>query len=286
VWSGAADSIPYPPPQPGGDWGRYQEFAAQFYSNAKAVALFNNHIAFIVNRKNPYSGVSYKDDPAIMAWELANEPRGINNVAPFLEWVKNTSAMIKHLDANHLVTTGSEGKTSSSYAGTDPEKDHRFSDIDYMTIHIWVQNWNVYDPHNADSTYMLAEQYALHYLDDHEKIAAALGKPMVLEEFGISRDGNSHDPASATTIRDKYYAKIFEAIVNRASQPNSVVAGADFWAWAGEGRPRAAEAIWKTGDNFIGDPPHEPQGWYSVYDKDSTTINVIRQYAQKISTSR
>ena len=28
VWAGAADSIPYPPPAPGGDWSKYQEFTA------------------------------------------------------------------------------------------------------------------------------------------------------------------------------------------------------------------------------------------------------------------
>lgn len=281
VWSGAADSIPYPPPQPGGDWDRYQKFTAQFYSNKKAMELFGNHIRFIVNRKNPYSDTHYKDDPAIMAWELANEPRGMNNIAAFLDWVNNTSALIKSLDPNHLVTTGSEGRTSSDYAGTNLEKDHSSKNIDYTTIHIWVQNWGIYDPHKADSTYSSAEQYALKYLDDHEQIAAKLGKPMVLEEFGISRDLNSHDPMSPTTIRDKYYARIFDAVYSKASASSSVVAGANFWAWAGEGRPRKPEGFWKPGDNFIGDPPHESQGWYSVYDRDSSTISIIRDYAVK-----
>jgi mannan endo-1,4-beta-mannosidase len=283
VWSGAADSIPYPPPHPGGDWGRYQEFAAQFYGNEKAMNLFNDHITFMVNHKNPYTDKLYKNDPAIMAWELANEPRGLKNVDAFLQWVENSSALIKKLDGNHLVTTGSEGKTSSSYSGTDLEKDHSSKNIDYTTIHIWVQNWNIYDPLKADSTYEASVTYALNYMAEHEAISKKINKPMVLEEFGISRDMNSHDPASATTIRDKYYARLFDAVYSRASVENSVVAGSNFWAWAGEGRPRKPEAIWRSGDNFIGDPPHEPQGWYSVYDKDASTIKVIQEYAEKMN---
>jgi mannan endo-1,4-beta-mannosidase len=284
VWSGAADSIPYPPPNPGGDWNRYQQFAAQFYSNEKAMNLFNDHITFIVNRKNPYSGKLYKEDHAIMAWELANEPRGLNNVDAFLQWVENSSALIKKLDPNHLVTTGSEGKTSSSYSGTDLEKDHSSKNIDYTTIHIWVQNWGIYDPLRADSTYDASVKYAMDYLTDQEAISRKLNKPMVLEEFGISRDMNSHDPASPTTIRDKYYTSLFDAVYAKANQENSVVAGSNFWAWGGEGRPRQAEAIWKPGDNFIGDPPHEAQGWYSVYDKDSSTIKVIHEFADKMNS--
>ncbi|MES2731588.1 MAG: cellulase family glycosylhydrolase [Bacteroidota bacterium] len=282
VWSGVADSIPYPPPHPGGDWDRYQDFTGQFYINQKAMDMFNKHIEFIVNRKNAYSNVDYKNDPTIMAWELANEPRGNKHIEAFLKWVDSTAGLIKKLDPNHLVTTGSEGATSSPFAGTDLAKDHSSPHIDYTTIHIWVQNWGIYNPAKADSTYEPAVKYALNYLEEHEKVARKINKPMVLEEFGISRDLNNHDPASATTIRDKYYTRIFEAVYQKANQANSVVAGCNFWAWAGEGRPRQAEGLWKMHDDFIGDPPHEAQGWYSVYEKDSSTNVILKEYAQKM----
>lgn len=283
VWSGAADSIPYPPPNPGGDWGVYQKFTAQFYTNQKAVDLFNKHIEFIVNRKNTISNTDYKNDPTIMAWELANEPRGVDNVDAFLKWVDATAGLIKKHDPNHLVTTGSEGKTSSSFAGTDLANDHASKNIDYTTIHIWVQNWNYYDPAKADSTYAPALAYALNYLQEHEVVSKKINKPMVLEEFGISRDLNSHEPSSPVTIRDKYYASLFEEVYNRSNQDSSVVAGCNFWAWGGEGRPRVAEGFWKLGDNFIGDPAHETQGWYSVYDTDSSTNAIIKDYASKMN---
>jgi mannan endo-1,4-beta-mannosidase len=282
VWSGAADSIPYPPPNPGGSWDTYQEFTAQFYSNEKAMKMLDDHIRYVVNRINSVTGEPYKDDPTIMAWELANEPRGVNNQDAYRKWIASTAALIKGIDRNHLLTIGSEGTTSSGYAGTDPEKDHLDANVDYQTIHIWVQNWNVYDPQNAVGTFDKSVKYMLDYIDKHEAISKRLKKPLVMEEFGISRDLNSHHPDSATIVRDRYYEKVFDAIYQKASQENSVVAGVNFWAWGGEGRPSVPEGIWKPGDDFIGDPPHETQGWYSVYDKDTTTIRIIKKYAEKM----
>jgi mannan endo-1,4-beta-mannosidase len=160
VWSGVADSIPHPPPAPNGDWDTYQKFAASFYSNTKAVELFNNHIRFIVSRENPYTGTRYSADPTIMAWELANEPRGIDNIEAYRQWIDSTANFIKSLDTNHLVTTGSEGNTSSRFAGTNLATDHSSPAIDYTTAHIWVQNWGVYLPEKADSTLGLSIEYA------------------------------------------------------------------------------------------------------------------------------
>jgi hypothetical protein len=56
-------------------------------------------------------------------------------------------------------------------------------------------------------------------------------------------------------------------------------AGDNFWAWAGEARPEEPGGFWSEGDPWIGDPPHEHQGWYSVYDADNTTLDVIKLHA-------
>lgn len=283
VWAGAANSIPYPPPNPGGDWWKYQVFASQFYSNEKAVRLFDDHLRFIVNRKNSITGKLYKEDPAIFSWELGNEPRGVTNQTDFVAWVDRTAGLIKSLDKNHLVTTGSEGNTSSPTSGTDIVKDHQSKNIDYATIHIWVQNWGLYDPAKPTATYQPALDYALNYLTNHLQQAAQLNKPVVLEEFGISRDANNHASGTPVTVRDKYYAALFAAVATATKTPNNALAGVNFWAWAGEGRPKVAEGLWHLGDNFIGDPPHESQGWYSVYDTDNSTKEVIKKYASLIN---
>jgi len=284
VWTGTADSIPYPPPHPKGDWTLYQEFASQFYSNEQAMKLFDDHIRFVVNRKNSITGKLYKNDPVIMSWELGNEPRGIKNKDAYLKWIDKTAGLFKQLDSNHLVTTGSEGNTSSPSSGTDLVADHKSKNIDYSTIHIWVQNWGYYNPAKADSTYDIALNYALNYMKEHIAMAEQLKKPVVLEEFGISRDNNDHAAGTAVTVRDKYYSALFDAVANEIKKGTGPVAGVNFWAWAGEGRPKVPAGLWKPGHQFIGDPPHEGQGWYSVYNSDSSTIAVIKKYAAMIDT--
>jgi mannan endo-1,4-beta-mannosidase len=39
----------------------------------------------------------------------------------------------------------------------------------------------------------------------------------------------------------------------------------------------------RAGDvSYVGDPPHEPQGWYSVFDADQSTIALISAHASAL----
>ncbi|MFN5762337.1 MAG: cellulase family glycosylhydrolase, partial [Sphingobacteriales bacterium] len=223
VWAGAADSIPNPS-APGGDWKLYQEFASSFYSHEKATKLFEDHIRTVINRKNHISGKLYKDDPVIMSWELANEPRGSNNIAGMHSWIRKTSDLIRSLDPNHLITTGSEGNTSGPLAGTDIFNDHHFPSIDYATIHLWVQNWDFYNPYKADSTYGPSVKFAQDYIKWQLEKVKKLGKPVVLEEYGISRDTNNHAAGTPVTIRDKFYEEIFKIVDKEVKSGKSALA--------------------------------------------------------------
>ncbi len=47
--------------------------AAAFYDCSRCDALYRAHVACVVSRVNSLSGVAHRDDPTILAWELANE---------------------------------------------------------------------------------------------------------------------------------------------------------------------------------------------------------------------
>jgi len=116
------------------------------------------------------------------------------------------------------------------------------------------------------------------YLDWHIDAANRMGKPIVLEEFGINRDGGSFSPSATTLYRDMFYKKIYTLIENRAAAGDAI-AGSNFWAWGGAGRTANADFMWKAGDSFVGDPPQEAQGLYCVFDSDASTVEIIADNA-------
>jgi mannan endo-1,4-beta-mannosidase len=255
--------IPYP-----GNYGTFMSYVARFYACEECQTWYRDHIKTIVERTNSYTGLKYRDDPAIFSWELANEPRRYP-----IDWINDTAGYIKSLDPNHMVTSGVEGTPpgeSQNFILT-----HQGTSIDYATIHIWPGNWGWYDPERP-SSYASGEKLAIKYFQTHAVEAVSLGKPLVLEEFGLARDYESlhdiYDPNSSTTYRDRFYTAMFEQVVSAISL-GEPLAGANFWAWAGTARPGYA---------WIGDPPHETAGWYSVYNTDSTTLAIISEYAQKM----
>ena len=267
------------------DWDLYMKETAKFYSSPRAIELYLNSIKKIILRVNTLSNQEYKNDETIMSWELCNEPRGMRNIKDYLLWIEKSAGFIKHLDSNHLVTVGSEGLDSYKETnGTPFIETHQSKFIDYTCAHLWIQNWNWYDVKNHQATYRNALKKVGEYLEEHVNLATKLNKPFVLEEFGIGRDSGSYTAASTTIIRDEYYGCVFKLIYEYSKQNKA--AGVNFWAWGGEGRPRQSGGWWKNGDDFTGDPPHEQQGWYSVYDKDESTLKLIKKYTRLMNKLR
>ena len=284
AWSKNESKIPYPPPAKFGSWVRYQLYTSRFFRNPRAIEWYHQHILKIIARTNECTGIMYREDPTIMSWELANEPRAILNGRKYRQWVSKSVNLIKKLDPNHLVTIGSEGNTPSRWSGNRFAIDHAIAGIDYCTIHLWVENWGWYDSSLPEKSFDNACAKALNYLRAHMKDAIESGKPLVLEEFGLARDFRSYDPGSRTLYRDRYFTH-FLSIMLQKKEERSPLQGANVWAWAGEGIPRHPGNFWKNGDILTGDPPHEHQGWYSIYAKDQSTNTLLKTFADKISSN-
>ncbi|OHX64406.1 glycoside hydrolase 5 family protein [Flammeovirga pacifica] len=279
-WAGKGE-VPYP--QISKDYNTFTNYSKQFYADEKASKMFENHLKVLINRTNSINKIKYTEDATIMAWQLSNEPRGYSEVDAYHKWIKQTAGLIKSLDPNHLVSLGAEGDSPGPNAGINTLKDNDVKDIDYVTIHIWAQNWGWYDPAHPEEKFEETQQKVTEYLTKHVNDAKRLGKPSVLEEFGIARDNDDYSPVATTSWRDKYYTFVFQSVYE-LGKSGAPIYGMNFWAYSGEGRPRAPKEFWQKGDDFLGDPPHEPQGWYGVYDKDASTIKVIGDYAKKMQS--
>ncbi|KAH7313757.1 putative mannan endo-1,4-beta-mannosidase C [Stachybotrys elegans] len=166
--------------------GRYHD---DFYHVPVIKDAFKRYVREIVTR--------YKDSPAIMAWELGNEPRcGADSVRNLPRspagcnpevigaWIQEMSAFIKELDPYHLVTWGGEGgfnieSDDWAYNGADGgDFDHEltYETIDFGTFHSYPDWWT--------KTVAWTDQW----IKDHAASGRRAGKPVVHEEYGWLTD--------------------------------------------------------------------------------------------------
>ncbi|MGN7161714.1 glycoside hydrolase 5 family protein [Sphingomonas sp. SAFR-052] len=272
---------------PAHPWPAFANFNAQFYGNRAAMDLYRDWIRTVVGRTNSVTGKPYADDPTIMAWQLSNEPRPSGdkahaNLSQFYAWVRDSAQLIKSIDRNHLVSTGSEGLKGCLESAEIVLAEHAIPEIDYLTVHIWPNNWDWVKQTDLASTAARGETLTDQYIADHVALARQLDKPMVIEEFGYPRDGGSNDPAVATTYKDRFYGRIYSAAI-KDMRDGGPIAGTNFWAWNGEARAVHPDYRFQDGDRqYMGDPPHEPQGWYGIFTGDST-IRLVSDHAKAIA---
>ena len=280
-WAGAGKALI--PAEVG--YTAYCNYVSQFVTNEKAKELFYNHVRHVVTRTNTVTGKPYKDDPAIFSWQIGNEPRCFRpdslGQAAFVDFMWTTAALIKSLDPNHMVSSGSEGRHGCETSLELFEKVHSCPDIDYMNIHIWPYNWSWVREKTLKTNLQKAIANTDEYIDEHVAIAAKYGKPVVLEEFGFPRDDFQFAQGTPTTARDEYYRHVFGRIVESA-KTGGLFAGLNFWGWGGLAGQSQTNLYWQPGDDYCGDPAQEQQGLNSVYACDESTVAVIRQSAEAI----
>ncbi len=76
---------------------------AAFVTNDQIRQDFKETIKYVLNRVNTVTGVRYKDDKAILAWETGNELWCVNKN---YEWVSDIAKYVKSIDKNHLLIDG------------------------------------------------------------------------------------------------------------------------------------------------------------------------------------
>lgn len=272
-----------------GEWNAFMQNSAKFYQMDDAQKLYRDVIKHIITRKNTINGKLYSEDPTVMSWQLANEPRpgsdedGRANFAAFKNWIHATAKYIHELAPNQLVSTGNEGSMGAVRDLDLYIDSHNSPYVDYLTFHMWLKNWGWFDATNPEATYETGLATAKAYINQHIDVANQMNKPTVLEEFGAERDGGSFELGVSTVYRDRFYREFFQLIETRAAAGDAI-AGSNFWAWGGYGRTTNEDFMWQAGDDFVGDPPQEAQGLNSVFDTDTSTLAIIKNHAEQMQT--
>ena len=169
--------------------GQYHD---EFYTDPLIRTWYKNWIAHLLERTNTYNGLQYKNDPTIMTWELANEPRCLSAGAyprspncttqTLIAWADEMSTHIKSIDDKHLVSVGDEGFycvpnptdwTENCGEGVDTLAFASLENIDVMSFHLYPDLWG------KDVA------WGVQWIQRHFQDARALGKPAMLGEFGL-----------------------------------------------------------------------------------------------------
>jgi mannan endo-1,4-beta-mannosidase len=168
----------------------------RFFVTAEVVAHYKEHIRNLLQRVNTFDGARYGEHPAVLAWELLNEPRG-RGLEPggteMRAWVDTMSAWVKGLAPGHRVGTGEEGfdlpsrardafwngagpqwlfPPGSSYAGNTASPS-----VDFGDIHFMPEAWGIHPEKVAEA--------GARWISEHAAVARELGKPLVVGEFGL-----------------------------------------------------------------------------------------------------
>ena len=273
-------------PRPNEDgYQAYMKFVSQYATNTKAHQMFYDYVRFIIGRTNRYTGKRYVDDPAIMSWQIGNEPRAFSTEAlpAFEKWLGEASALIRGLDKNHLISIGSEGAVGCEGDYESYERICADKNVDYCNIHLWPYNWSWVRPEHLIEDLQVARTNTKDYIDKHLAICDRLNKPLVMEEFGYPRDGFKFTLDTPVEGRNAFYKYVFSLVTENAENGGKF-AGCNFWGWGGLAKPKHEQ--WQVGDDYTGDPAQEAQGLNSVFSTDKGTLRVVKQEAKRMNRVR
>ncbi|KAL0463377.1 UNVERIFIED_CONTAM: putative mannan endo-1,4-beta-mannosidase 9 [Sesamum latifolium] len=249
--------------------GQYLNNEDEFFTNPIVKDYYKNHIKVVLNRVNTITGVAYKDDPTIFAWELMNEPRCQSDLSgkPIQDWVAEMSAYLKSMDKNHLLEIGMEGFYGESMpekkqnnpgyeVGTDFIANNRIPQVDFATIHLYPDQWVPGSNDQAQEEFV--EKWIQAHINDSQSI---LGKPLVVSEFGKS----SRSSGYTVEARNTYFGLIFDRVYGCA-RTRGPCGGALFWQVMALGMENWSD------------------GYEVVLEQSPTTAGVIDQQSRRISS--
>jgi len=169
----------------GGSW-----LHDDFFASPQLKQWWMEYALALMNRINTFTGVAYRDEPAILAWEIGNELRcsSCAGTSRLPDTVAELATFLKQIAPNQLVADGGDGfdddpslyvGLSNLYAvrgdeGASFSKLGRVDALDMLSYHFYPLNYGFSTPRDAEL-----------WIERHQAIGALTGKVAYLGECGF-----------------------------------------------------------------------------------------------------
>jgi mannan endo-1,4-beta-mannosidase len=240
--------------------GKRAEDRDDFFGDPVMMGYWKDYVATLAARVNIFTGVAYRDEPAILAWEIANELRcrACRNSTRLADTVRDLARFAKRALPNHLIGDGGEGfddvpslypGLSNRYpvGGDEGAAFHQLlavEELDLVSYHMYPSSWMLNPTRDV-----------IIWIDSHQTLARMAGKVAYLGEFG-------HDPPADR--RDEVVAPLFNAWLAHLYDVRDGQLGL-LWQWV------SAERLATADDGFGID-----------YDRHPRATSVLRWWANAI----
>jgi hypothetical protein len=113
------------------DWRGVSE--DRFYTNSQVISDFETYVSHILNHVNRLTGVAYKNEPTILAWETGNELQVSSGQFPSA-WTQTLGNYIHTIAPQQLIGDGHQGVDTNALG---------YSVIDLYTSHFYPMSINI-----------------------------------------------------------------------------------------------------------------------------------------------
>ncbi|KAI8465905.1 MAG: glycoside hydrolase superfamily [Monoraphidium minutum] len=237
----------------GNFWPAYKG-PEHFAADPAVRQLYKDHIAFVLGRANRFTGATPASDPTIYGFDVLNEPRcpGCDAAAlsDHISWLTDVTGFTKGLvTSGAMVLAGTEGfftpqasghllsQNPGAGAGCEGEDVIEISQlpaVDAMTAHLY---WRHMEQMEQTGWQKPSFEVYINYLDRklelYSDLAGGMGKPFILEEFGLT--GRFFDEEQRKAV----FAVVFDHLI-RAKRAGRPFVTALFWSAARPGYPDPA----------------------------------------------
>lgn len=225
---------------------KYFEVHAPFcnITNEHSVRAFKKLIKQITERKNSINNRVYRDDPTILAWEIANELEyWLFAESEVHKWVDEIARYIKTLDKNHPVTISISTNNLESINNEALLKIFGSSVLDFFSFHFYPLSAPV--DYSKNTLFENTQR-----IDSIAKRFLSLGKPLIMAEFGFSNSVDLNEKMKAEPETVDFYILSFKEYMDAAFYAGS--SGVMFWGW-GVPEAKRIPMWWSKEEHSIAD---------------------------------